>query len=222
MNSRIALCFVLVSAVAAACGGGQPEAAAPSNPSESADGAAPSASAAPAESAAPAASAAPSASAAPEAPPGPPGAGDWEKWSHEQKLAYMKSTVMPKMGDAFHTFDAKKYAEPKCVLCHGGGVADGTFAMPNPDLPKLDVTPAGIKKLHSDPKKKKILEFMGKLVAPTTADLLGEPHFDMKTMTGFGCLNCHTKKEPKAAAGAKKDAGGATKDAGAAAPAKTP
>jgi hypothetical protein len=134
----------------------------------------------------------------------------------------MKSTVMPKMGDAFHTFDAKKYAEPKCVLCHGGGVADGTFAMPNPDLPKLDVTPAGIKKLHSDPKKKKILEFMGKLVAPTTADLLGEPHFDMKTMTGFGCLNCHTKKEPKAAAGAKKDAGGATKDAGAAAPAKTP
>jgi hypothetical protein len=133
----------------------------------------------------------------------------------------MKSTVMPKMGDAFHTFDAKKYAEPKCVLCHGGGVADGTFKMPNPDLPKLDVTPAGIKKLHSDPKKKKILEFMGKVVVPTMADLLGEPPFDMKTMTGFGCMNCHTKKEPKEAAGAKKDATGGTKDA-AAAPAKTP
>jgi hypothetical protein len=122
----------------------------------------------------------------------------------------MKSTVMPKMGDAFHTFDAKKYDEPKCVLCHGGGVADGSFKMPNPDLPKLDVTPAGIKKLHSDPKKKKILEFKGKLVVPTTADLLGEPPFDIKTMTGFGCLGCHTKKEPAAA------------KSGAAAPAKTP
>lgn len=208
MKSRIALCFVLVSALAAACGGGQPEAAAPSNPTENSDAAAPSASAAPVESAAPAASAAPAPTAAalPAAPPGPPGPGDWTTWSHEWKLAYMKSTVMPKLGDVFHTYDAKKYAEPKCVLCHGAGVADGSFTMPNPDLPKLDVTPAGIKKLHSDPKKKKVLEFMGKLVVPTTAELLGEPPFDMKTMTGFGCLNCHTKKEPKAATGAKKDA----------------
>jgi hypothetical protein len=207
MNSRIALCFVLVSAFAAACGGGQPEAAAPSNATAS-DAAAPSASAAPAETAAPAASAAPAptASAAPAAPPGPPGPGDWANWSHEWKLAYMKSTVMPKMGDAFHTYDAKKYDEPKCVLCHGGGVADGSFKMPNPDLPKLDISPAGIKKLHGDPKKKKVLEFMGKVVVPTMAGLLGEPPFDMKTMTGFGCLNCHTKKEPKDAAGAKKDA----------------
>jgi hypothetical protein len=207
MNSRIALCFVLVSAFAAACGGGQPEAAAPSNPSAEGD-AAPAASAAPAESAAPEASAAPSASAAPATPPGPPGPGDWaNKWSHEWKLAYMKSTVMPKMGGAFHDYDAKKYAEPKCVLCHGPGVADGSFTMPNPELPKLDVSPAGIKKMHADPKKKKVLEFMGKLVVPTMADLVGEPPFDMKTMTGFGCMNCHTKKEPaaKKEAGAKKD-----------------
>jgi hypothetical protein len=219
MKSRIALCFVLVSALAAACGGGQPEAAAPSNPSAEADAAAPAASAAPAESAAPAASAAPS--AAPATPPGPPGPGDWANWSHEQKLAYMKSTVMPKMGEAFTTYDAKKYAEPKCVLCHGGGVADGTFKMPNPDLPVLDVSPAGIKKMHSDPKKKKVLEFMGKVVVPTMAGLLGEPPFDMKTMTGFGCLNCHTKKEPAIGAkGAKKDA--ASKDAGPATAPKTP
>jgi hypothetical protein len=211
MNSRIPLCFVLVTAFAAACGGGQPEAAAPSNPSETSDAAAPpAASATPAESAAPVASAAPTPTP-PASPPGPPGPGDWATWSHEWKLAYMKSTVMPKLGDAFHTYDVKKYAEPKCVLCHGGGVADGSFKMPNPDLPKLDVSPAGIKKLHSDPKKKKVLEFMGKVVVPTTAELLGEPPFDMKTMTGFGCLNCHTKKEPKDASGAKKDAATPTK-----------
>jgi hypothetical protein len=206
MNSRIALCLIIMSAVAAACGGGQPEAVQPSNPPAAAPDAA--ASAAPAESAAPAASAAPapSASAAPAAPPGPPGPGDWDKWSHEQKLAYMKATVMPKMGKAFHEFSEKKYAEPKCVLCHGPGVADGSFKMPNPELPKLDVSPAGIKKAHADPKLKKVLEFMGKTVVPTMADLLGEPPFDMKTMTGFGCLNCHTKKEPTAKeAPAKKE-----------------
>jgi hypothetical protein len=211
MNSRIPLCFVLVSALAAACGGGEPEAAAPSNASLSTDAAAPSSSAAPAESAAPAASAAPVASAVappPAAPPGPPGPGDWANWSHEWKLAYMKSTVMPKMGDAFHTFDAKKYDEPKCVLCHGGGVADGSFKMPNPDLPKLEFTSTG--KLRFDPKSKKIVEFMHKVVVPTTADLLGEPAFDMKTKTGFGCFGCHTKKEPAAA------------KSGAATPAKTP
>jgi hypothetical protein len=109
----------------------------------------------------------------------------------------MKSAVMPKMGAAFTDFDGKKYAEPKCVLCHGAGVKDGSFKMPNPDLPKLDVTPAGFKKLHSDAKKKAIVEFMSKTVVPTLAGLIGEQPFDPKTMTGFGCLNCHTKAEGK-------------------------
>jgi hypothetical protein len=115
----------------------------------------------------------------------------------------MKSTVMPKMGAAFTDFDAKKYAEPKCVLCHGGGVADGSFTMPNPDLPKLDYAPEAMKKLATGAKTKKVFEFMHKVVAPGVADLVGEPHFDPKTMSGFGCMNCHMKKEPAAKKGAK-------------------
>ena len=64
--------------------------------------------------------------------------------------------------------------------------------MPNPELPKLDVTPAGFKAMQA--KSPAIVEFMGKQVVPTMAQLLGEPAYDPKTQKGFGCLECHTKK----------------------------
>jgi hypothetical protein len=199
MKHRIALWVValLAPAFAVACGAAHPEATQPSNAaaassaSASASSAAPAASA-PAESAAPVASAAPAA-AARGAPAGSPGPGDWDKWSHEQKLDYMKSAVMPKMGSVFHDFDAKAFAEPKCVLCHGAGVKDGSFKMPNPQLPKLELTPAGMKAMRT--KHAKIFEFMAKQVEPTMAQLLGEEPYDPKTGEGFGCLGCHTKKK---------------------------
>ena len=197
MNLRLGLCALCVVALAPfiACGGGQPEAAAPSNPPAASSEAAAASTAPSASASAPAPSGAPaaSASAAPSAPPGPPGPGDWDAWTHEQKLAYMKSTVMPQMGQLFHEYDAKKYAEPQCVLCHGAGVKDGSFKMPNPGLPKLDATPEGFKKLHT--KFPGMVEFMGKKVVPTTAQLLGEAPFDPKTGKGLGCFECHTKKK---------------------------
>jgi hypothetical protein len=104
----------------------------------------------------------------------------------------MKSAVMPKMGPMFHDFDAKTFAEPRCALCHGAGVKDGTFKMPNPDLPKLPATPDGFKKLAAE--KAQIMEFMGKHVVPTMAALVGEAPYDPKTQKGFGCFECHTKK----------------------------
>jgi hypothetical protein len=196
MNARfsaLAVCAIVVSGIAAsACGGGEPPPpVAPPAPSEApATSSGPAASAAPAESAAPTASAAPSASAAPTG--GPPKAGEWDSWSHDQKHEYMKTAVMPKMGGLFHDFDAKRYAEPKCGLCHGAGAKDGTFKMPNPGLPKLDVTPAGFKAMQA--KKPKVVEFMMKQVEENMADLLGEPPYDPATQKGFGCLGCHTKK----------------------------
>jgi hypothetical protein len=36
---------------------------------------------------------------------------------------------------------------------------------------------------------------MEKQVEPTMASLIGEEPFDVKTMKGFGCLGCHTKKK---------------------------
>lgn len=100
---------------------------------------------------------------------------------------------MPKMGALFNSYDAKAYAEPKCVLCHGAGAKDGSFKMPNPDLPKLPTTPADFKKLAA--KHPKIFAFMKDQVEPQMAALLGEQPFDMKTGQGFGCYGCHTKKQ---------------------------
>jgi len=104
----------------------------------------------------------------------------------------MKVTVLPQMGALFHDYDAKKYEEPKCVLCHRTGAKDGSFKMPDPGLPKLDVSPEGIKAAHA--KFPKMIEFMSKKVEVTMAGLMGEQPFDMKTMKGFSCMECHTKK----------------------------
>jgi len=199
MRTRAAVCLLFLVAVpplAVACGGGQPEAVQPANPQASASASATASTSSqaptPSATAAPSASAAPAASASASATGAAPGPGEWDGWSHDQKIAYMKTAVMPKLGGLFHDFDAKRYAEPKCTLCHGSGAKDGSFKMPNPELPKLDVTPAGMKALHD--KKAAVLEFMAKQVSPTVAQLLGEPPFDVQTHKGFGCMNCHTKK----------------------------
>jgi hypothetical protein len=96
------------------------------------------------------------------------------------------------MGGLFHDFDAKKYAEPRCTLCHGSSAKAGNFKMPNAELPKLEMTPEGFKTLKE--KKPQMVEFMMKTVEVETAHLIGEEPFDPQTKKGFGCLNCHTKK----------------------------
>lgn len=199
MKTTALACTLAAFALVAACGGGGEATPPPAAPAASATEA-PSAAAptgAPTETAAPTGSAAPSASAAPAAaaPPGPPGPGDWDKWSHEQKLAYMKSAVMPKMHDLFASFNADRYANMNCKTCHGGGAADGSFKMPNPDLPKLPKTPAGFQKIAKDKDKGKVLTFMKEQVVPTMAQLVGEQPFDMKTGKGFGCMECHTQAD---------------------------
>ena len=196
---RATACLFSFLVWSAACGGGEPPpASAPPPPSESTDaGAAPAAESTPppAPSEAPDAGAAPAASAAPVAggPPAPPGPGQWDSWSKDQKKAYMKDAVLPKMGPLFHDYDAKRFAEPKCTICHGAGAKDGSFKMPNPALPKLPATPEGFKALHD--KHPKAVEFMATQVVPTMAALVGEEPYDMKTQKGFGCFECHTKKK---------------------------
>jgi hypothetical protein len=202
--------MLAASGIIAACGGGEAQPTTPANPppTETADaGAAPaaSASAAPVAEAADAAPPAPAASAtaaAPSGPPGAPGPGEWDSWSHDQKLEYMKSTIMPKAAAMFHDFDAKKYADAKCNLCHGAGAKTGTFKMPNPALPKLDLSEAGFKALKD--KHPKVLEFMINVVHEN-ASLLGEQPYDPATQKGFGCMECHTPKGGGAKAAAKTD-----------------
>jgi hypothetical protein len=126
-------------------------------------------------------------------PPPAPGPGKWYAWSSDQKHAYMKEVVMPKMGDLFRTFDVRHYADPNCAMCHGPSAKKGDFKMPNSALSAL----IAADQFKSDKvKHPKAFEFMMKQVEPRMAALIGEPPYDPKTKKGFGCFNCHTKKCP--------------------------
>src|SRR5262245_9471113 len=94
----------------------------------------------------------------------------WADMNHEQREDYMEATVMPHMKEKFVGYDAAKFADMNCKTCHGAGAEDNTFKMPNPDLPKLDFA--------KDPatyteEQKKMGEFMGTVVVPEMAKLLG-------------------------------------------------
>ncbi len=113
---------------------------------------------------------------------------EFDKLSHDDKVKFMKQKVMPTMKAAFQKFDPKEFASFTCKTCHGKDPAKAKYEMPTPDLPKLDF--AEIKAGKEDPKW---LEFMGKVVKPEMAKLLGEPEMT-ETQDGFGCLDCHTEK----------------------------
>jgi len=176
MRIRPVLFVGVAMALAAACGGGKTEPKTAGGPEASAST---TATASASETTAASASVAPSASAT---------ATGWDAKSKDDKLNVMKTVVMPKMGELFKAHDGKKYKEIKCTLCHGPGIKEGKFDMPNPLLPKLDPKD-GFKK-HMD-KNAAVTKFMMEKVVPEMAAAIGEAPFDPKTKTGFGCGNCH-------------------------------
>jgi hypothetical protein len=149
--------------------------------------------------AAPAAAPAVPAPAAPAAPAAgaPAKKIDWEHMKTAEKKKYMKTTVLPEMKKAFVAFDAKAFKKMSCGTCHGDGATDGKFKMPNPKLPKLPqpTDRAGFMALQQ--KKPELVKFMGTVVKPKMAELLGLTEWTPQTPTGFGCYQCHTKEEPK-------------------------
>jgi hypothetical protein len=96
-----------------------------------------------------------------------------------QRAQFMEQRVLPAMKPLFQRHDAAKFADFGCVTCHGDGVAQKTFEMPNKKLPVLDL--ADTSKLEP-----RDLEFMKSVVKPTISKLLDEPD--------LGCLDCHTGK----------------------------
>jgi hypothetical protein len=115
----------------------------------------------------------------------------WKDMNHAQRLDYMKKVVFPTMKPEFMTYDAKRYGAMTCLTCHGDGAKNGSFKMPNPELPKLPADEAGFKKLSAE--KPEAVKFMGGRVVPNMAKMLGEEPFNMQTKQGFGCFECHTK-----------------------------
>jgi hypothetical protein len=136
--------------------------------------------------------------AAPEADEGPvvgPPQVAWKDMSVEQRGRYMVKVVVPTMEPLFKGFDPKRFAEFNCATCHGKGVADKSFKMPNPDilaLPGPD-RPDDFKPIFE--KHPDMVKFMGGKVMPEMAKLLGREPFDYQNPKpdAFSCLNCHTK-----------------------------
>jgi hypothetical protein len=114
----------------------------------------------------------------------------WAEMNKEQRIEYMKSTVLPRMKTVFTNFSPDRYGKMGCVTCHGDSAADGSFKMPNPKLPKLPATSDGFKKLAED--KPAVMEFMKNEVKPRMASMLGVPEYNPETQKGFGCMECHT------------------------------
>jgi len=122
------------------------------------------------------------------APPKP-----FHDMADEEKGTYMKEVVVPAMRERFQHFDGEEFAKFNCATCHGPNPKERKFEMPNPESTKLPTTQEGFAKLME--KEGKAVEFMGKVVVPTMATLLGEEPFNPETGKGFGCFACHMKEE---------------------------
>lgn len=144
---------------------------------------------------APPAAASPRASALPPMPPVGANTMGWTTWSHEQKLAYMKQTVMPAEREIFGRFEPLRFASMTCETCHGQGARDGSFKMPNPDLPHVVGGRGGFQELAD--KQPETLRFMQQVVGPETARLLGYSAFNMEKHVGFSCYQCHVRQDVK-------------------------
>jgi hypothetical protein len=173
--SQFSVVFVSSIALAAACGGGQPDPVAPELPPEPA----------------------PTADMGPEPAPEPdpepevapePAKPTWATMAHDQKVEHMKSVVMPKMSALFQEFDAKKYKEFGCPTCHGPGAKEGKFEMPNKKLPKLSSKDNFAKHMKEH---KKVTEFMMQKVVSEMASTIEMEPYNPETQKGFGCGGCH-------------------------------
>jgi hypothetical protein len=119
---------------------------------------------------------------------------DWANMTFAQKKKYMKTKVLPEMKKAFIAFDAKEFKNMNCGTCHGDGADDGKFKMPNPKLPRLPKPTAQSDFLELQKKKPEAIKFMGTVVKPKMAELLGLPEWSPTVKTGFGCYRCHAKE----------------------------
>ena len=117
--------------------------------------------------------------------------GEWTTWSHEKKKDYMKATVVLAEKGLWADYDPVRFTNFTCKNCHGSGAVEGTYRMPNPDLPKWPGGPDAFRELKE--RNPKALFFMQQVVVPVTARLLGVKEFDFASHTGFSCFQCHTR-----------------------------
>ena len=125
----------------------------------------------------------------------PPADMAFKDMNDDQRKAFMKTVVLPRMKEVFVAFDAAEFGDMDCTTCHGEDAKAGKFEMPNAKLPALPGTQDGWDKLMADPDDARWLKFMAETVKPEMAKLLKMSEFDPATGVGdFSCHNCHTEE----------------------------
>ena len=109
----------------------------------------------------------------------------FENLDHEQREEFMKQKVVPAMKPLFQQHDPQDFAEFGCQTCHGAQAKDDHFDMPNPGLPKLNLS-------DLSNFKKEDVAWMQQEVAPTMSKILNLPMASKDNPKGFGCPWCHT------------------------------
>ncbi len=127
----------------------------------------------------------PAAASTPAPAPAAPAMAWADSLTQEQKVAIMKTSVVPRVGPLFQAADAQRYTGFGCKSCHG---PDGMKA-PTEYLPHLTMKDG---KLTCFTDKADVSKFMAQKVVPEMASALGVKPFDPATHTGFGCPGCHT------------------------------
>ncbi|MCA9694217.1 MAG: hypothetical protein KC636_31820 [Myxococcales bacterium] len=123
----------------------------------------------------------------------PPGAAmTWEQMNFQERRAHMTRVVLPQMKAVFQAHDPERFANFGCQTCHGQGSADGSFAMPNPDL--MQFPRRGFKQEVYVPHRE-MVRFMWGEVQPKMAELLGMRESKYGRGAGFSCRNCHVRKD---------------------------
>lgn len=117
---------------------------------------------------------------------------DWEKMTVDERKKLMKAKVLPELKKAFQAVNPKHYEKFTCATCHGDGATTGKFKMPNPKLPKLPAPTDRDGFMALQQKKPEVVKFMGTVVKPTVAGILGLSEWSPQNPKGFGCYSCHT------------------------------
>jgi mono/diheme cytochrome c family protein len=124
----------------------------------------------------------------------------WKELTYEQKRAYMKGAVVPKMKPIFQAFDAKKFKNVTCQTCHGDDGPERKYKMPSNGIHPLPNTKEAFEaKLKAEPTWPKWTEFMTQKVEPAMGKLLAIPVFDPKKPVegALSCANCHKLEAAK-------------------------
>jgi hypothetical protein len=101
----------------------------------------------------------------------------WDSMTADQRIDYMKTTVMPQMKTVFTAFDRHRYEKMTCATCHGDDGAKRQWKMPSPEL--LLEREAVNDGHHGG----ELDVFMREQVAPEMARMLGQAP---------DCFSCHT------------------------------